>query len=129
MPLWLAGLFILVFSPQFFIILNNQLLGDGFQVGPILKKTYRFSIQYYGQFLTAIAIIALFYWILTLLFDSGLSSIITTYWSWHEILIFNFGSTLYQSSFDSFGDAAGFSARVFFNSQHLLFRIVSYGGA
>ena len=97
LPLWLAGLLILVFSPQFFIILNTKLLEDDFQARPIIEKSYRFSIQYYGRFLSTIVIVALFYGMLTLLFNSGLSSIITTYWSWHEIFDFQFLDELFIS--------------------------------
>ena len=92
-PAWI--IILLILSPQLLAIATNQITMDKIQSWSGFVSSYRFSITYYMNFIPPIILTALFLWITYILFDSGLSMIITEYFSWHEIFDYQFLNQLY----------------------------------
>lgn len=82
---WVAVLFLMILSPQFIFVISYLLIEQGELKRETMSETYQFCIQRYFQFAPAIGIPVFFAWMLTVLFESGISTFIVSFISWHEI--------------------------------------------
>lgn len=79
------GILIILFSgAHFWVLVNKHIITDQINWQNI-RQTLKISYNYYHHFINPLLITLVFWGMLSILFNSGLSSILVSFISWHDI--------------------------------------------